>query len=196
MVEVVVATLITGVVTVGALNVMGGAIKTRVASEAYGHGPLLANELLAEVMSCAYEDPEAPGTGEMLGIGRESGETVRSTFDDVDDFLNYSESPPTDTADLPLAQYTGWTRAVAWTYVTASDGSFSFFPTGLTEIVVTVTSPDGTVTERVGYRWREGVLEQPPAIDATIVTWLGAELQIDALGVARAGTNLINAPTD
>ena len=38
--------------------------------------------------------------------------------------------------------------------------------------------------------------EEPPAVDSEFITWVGAELQIGALGVARAGTNLINAPTD
>jgi len=196
MIEVVIATLLSGVVIVGALNVMGGAIKTRTVLATYSEGPLLANELLAEVMSQSYEDPEAPGTGELFGVGRESGETTRSTFDDVDDYLNYNESPPLDSNDLPMAQYTNWTRAVFWTYAKRSDGSFSFMPSGLTKVTITVTAPDGTVTQRYGFRWEEGVLEQSVAIESEIITWVGVELQIGALGLARAGTNLINAATD
>ncbi len=196
MIEVVIATLLSGVVIVGALNVMGGATKTRVVIATSMEGPALANELLAEIMSQSYEDPEAPGTGGFFGVGKESGETSRSTFDDVDDYLMYSESPPLDSNDLPMAQYPGWTRSVSWTYGKRSDGSFSFMPAGLTKVIVTVTSPEGAITRRYGFRWKEGALEQTPAIDTEMVTWVGAELQIGALGVARAGTNFVNAPTD
>jgi len=192
MIEVVVASLLTGVVVVGALNVMGGAIKTRTAIATSSEGPLLANELLAEVMSQLYEDPEAPGTGSVFGVGTESGETSRSTFDDVDDYLMYSESPPLDSNDLPMMEYTNWARAVSWVYVKRSDGSFSFMPTSLTKVTVTVTAPDGAVTRRYGFRWKEGALEQTPAIDTEIVTWV----EIGDSGLARAGTNFVNAPTD
>jgi len=193
MVEVVVATLISGVVIVGALNVMGGAIKTRTATIAYVDGPLLANELLTEIMSKSYEDPEASGTGE---LGREPGETTRSTFDDVDDYLTYSESPPLDINEVPMSEYAGWTRSVSGWYARRDNGGFWFSDTGLKGILVQVTAPGGTMTERTGYRWKEGAMEQQPAVDSEVVTWVGAELQIGALGLARAGTNLINAPTD
>jgi len=196
MIEIVIATLLSGVVIVGALNVMGGATKTRIAIATHAEGPALACELLAEIMSQSYEDPEAPGTGGFFGVGKESGETSRSTFDDVDDYLMYSESPPLDSNDLPMAQYPGWTRAVSWTYRKQSDGSFSFTPTGLTRIMVTVTAPEGAITKRYGFRWKEGALEQTSAIDTEIVTWVGAELQIGTHGLARAGTNFVNAPTD
>jgi len=196
MIEVVVASLLSGVVIVGALNVMGGAIKTRTVMATFSEGPLLANELLAEVMSQSYEDPESPGTGVLFGVGVESGESSRSTFDDVDDYWNYSESPPLDSNDMPMAQYTNWTRAVSWTYANRSNGIFTFMPSGLTKITVTVTSPDGTVTKRCGFRWKEGTLEQTPPLSTELITWVGAELQIGALGVARAGTNLVNRATE
>ena len=196
MVEVVVATLISGVVIVGALEVMGGATKTRRAAASTTAGPLLANELLAEIMGQAYEDPEAPGTGELLGVGRESGETTRNTFDDIDDYLNYSESPPQDSADQPMAEFTGWTRQVIGAFATVDSGADWILDTGLKKVTVTVTAPDGTTTQRVGMRYKEGSLEQAAAVDSEIVTWVGAELQIGAMGVARAGTNLVNSATD
>ncbi len=196
MVEVVVATLLSGIVIIGSLEVMGGAIKTRTASSQYALGPMLASELLAEVMSKSYEDPEAPGTGSLFGVGKESGESARSTFDDVDDYWNYSESPPLDSNDQEMTQYSGWSRAVSWRYAKTGDTSFSFFPTGLTKVTVTVTAPDGSVTRRYGIRSKDGALEQPVAIDSEIVTWVGAELQIGAQGIARAGINLTNAATD
>jgi len=196
MIEVVVATLLSGVVVVGALNVMGGAIKTRSVIATYSQGPMLANELLAEVMSQSYEDPEAPGTGELVGYGREPGETTRDTFDDVDDYFNYSESPPLDSSGQAMNEYAGWTHTVNWNFTKRDTGAFSITDSGLKFIVVQVTAPDGTLTQRLGYRWREGVLERPPAIDTEIITWVGAELQIGALGIARAGTNLINEAKD
>ena len=196
MIEVIVATLISGVVILGALDLMGGAAKTRLASGSNLDGPMLANELLAEVMAKSYEDPEDPGTGELLGVGRESGETTRNTFDDIDDYFNYSESPPLDTSGTPMAEYTDWTRSVNWNYAQRGNLAYALLPSGLTQITVTVTAPDGTTTQRIGYRSDKGSLEQAAAIDSEVVTWIGAELQIGALGVARAGTNLVNAATD
>jgi len=197
MIEVVIATLLSGVVVVGALNVMGGAIKTRIVVATTREGPALADELLAEIMSRSFEDPEAPGTGQMFGYGLEPGETaVRSTFDDVDDYTSWSASPPVDRNDVPMPQYTGWTRKAVWLIARLENGGWWFSPTGLKKIIVTVTAPDGTVTRRYGFRWKEGALEQPPAKDAELVTWVGAELQIGANGLARAGTNHINTPTD
>lgn len=195
--EIVVATLITGGVIVGALDVLGGAVKTRLVTLAYVDGPILANELLAEIMSRSYVDPEDPGLGTVLGVGLEPGESnTRSTFDDVDDYWDWSASPPIDSNDAPMTQFTGWTRAVSWEYVLATNGVFSALDTGLAKLTVTVTAPDGTVTRRVGFRSKDGALEQPPAIDTEYVTWIGAELQIGAVGLARTGTNLINTATD
>ena len=196
MVEVVIATLLSGVVIIGSLEVTASATKTRVANARYVEGPVLANVLLAEVMSQSYEDPEAPGTGSVFGVGKEPGETTRSTFDDVDDYWSYSESPPLDSSDQVMAQYSGWTRSVSWMYVAADTGNFSLTPTGLTKVTVTVTAPDGTLTRRYGFRSKDGALEQPVAIDSVIVTWVGAELQIGSEGIARAGTSLPNAATD
>ena len=196
MIEVVVATLLSGVVIIGSLDVMGNATKTRSVNSDYALGPMLANELLTEVMSRSYEDPEAPGTGSIFGVGKEAGETTRNTFDDVDDYWNYSESPPLDSSGQAMAQYAGWERTVSWNYVSVTTGAYSIIPTDLKKVNVTVTSPDGTITRRYGIRSKEGTLEQPVAIDSEIVTWVGAELQIGAQSIARAGTNLTNAATD
>ena len=194
MIEVVIATFLTGVVIVGALNVMGGAIKTRTASVAYVNGPMLANELLAEVSGKPYEDPEVPGGS----IGLESGEaSTRITFDDLDDYNGWAESPPQDIAGAAMTDYGGWTRVVAVVRARRdTGGTWPLNDTGLKKVKVSVTAPDGNLTERFGYRWKEGVLERLPAFDSEIITWAGAELQIGALGLARAGTNLINAPAD
>ena len=191
MVEVVVATLLTGVVVVGALNVMGGAIKTRHSTLVHLDGPMLANELLAEVLGKPYEDPDTPGGS----IGLDSGEvSTRSTFDDVDDYDNWVETPPIDTTDTAIAGYTGWTREVQVTYRRRDTAGSWFSETGLRQIHVQVTAPDGTVTDRYGYRWKEGAIERDPPVDTEVVTWVGAELQIGALGLARASASLLNTP--
>jgi hypothetical protein len=69
--------------------------------------------------------------------------------------------------------------------------------TGLKRITVTITSPDGNVTQLSAYRYKEGVLEQAPMIDTSAVTWVGAELQLGTgTTPARMGTNLTNHTPD
>jgi len=149
---------------------------------------------LAEILAKPYADPEIPSGSN----GLDSGETsIRNTFDDVDDYDNWVESPPLDSAGQAMAGYNGWTREVwvVWAARTSGD-PWMFYDTGLKRVQVRVTAANGTVTDRYGYRWREGALKRSPPLDTEVITWVGAELQLGASGLARAGTNLLNASKD
>jgi type II secretory pathway pseudopilin PulG len=76
----------------------------------------LATQLMAEINALPYVDS---GGGTSLGI--ETGETLanRTTFDDIDDYDNYTESPPTDRTGNVLSEYTGFRRAVTVVYDTS-----------------------------------------------------------------------------
>jgi hypothetical protein len=94
--------------------------------------------------------------------------------------------------------YTNWRQQVSVEWVEILTGlTWILGDTGLKRITVTITSPEGDVTQLVAYRYKEGVLEQTPAVDMTAVNWIGAELQIGADGThARMGVNLSNHTTD
>jgi type II secretory pathway pseudopilin PulG len=101
---------------------------------------LLAQELLEEVASRAFEEPGTTGT-----FGRESGESAldRRTWDDVDDANGYGPtSPPRDITGAILQDFTGFSRSV--TVENVADTNFgSVQPSGSTafkRIVVRVTS--------------------------------------------------------
>ncbi len=174
--EVLISSMLVGVVLVGALQVLGGAIQTRKRTAAQLDGPRLAMELWSEIMSKPYEDPELPeGT-----LGPEAGETSsRLNFDDVDDFHGWFRSPPEDISGAPLTEYQGWIREVSVTWTSRDRGDdVASSETGLKRFVVRVTAPDGKIYEHRGLRFVTGALEQPPAVDATTVTDVTTELQI------------------
>jgi len=191
--EVVVSSMLIGMVLVGAMNVVGGALKTRRVAVAQLDGPRLADELLAEILSQPYEDPEEPDGSRGLNTGEAA---PRANFDDVDDYENWTQSPPVDQDGTALSQYTGWTREANVWWADRIFGNPWFSDTGLKKIQVRVTAPDSTVYERWSFRHKDGALEQQPAVDTTVVTLFEAELQLGASTSAQAAVNLVNHPTE
>ena len=82
--EIVVATLITGVMLVVSLDSIGAVFQSNLANAGRLKGPGLAQELMAEIMSMAYMDPTASNTS----LGTDAGESTvnRNDLDDVDDY--------------------------------------------------------------------------------------------------------------
>jgi len=195
-VEVVASTLIVGTMVVASLDTVGAVYRSQGinGSRQLGHG--LAHELMSEVMSMPYGDPEN-GAG---AIGTDSAEATfqRPQYDDVDDYHGYSGSPPTHKDGTAITGYDGWQREVTVTWAERLAGdAWSLYDTGIKRVTVTVTSPDGVQTELVALRSRDGVLEQKPAIDTTAIAWIGAELQIgNSPNVAHRATQLTNHSKD
>lgn len=109
MIEIVISTVIVGVMLVAALQTVavarGG--QARVANR--NTGVLLAQDLMAEILRLAYADPEPSGRV----FGPETTETLgRAVFDDVDDYVDWTESPPTGRDGVALPGYTDWSRKV------------------------------------------------------------------------------------
>lgn len=179
MAEVVVATAIVGVMTVAALESLNMVYRTRRLNGSRLTAPGLAQELLAEVLAMPYEDPQLPGGS----IGLDSGETSssRSTYDDVDDYHNFTSTGVKTRDGTSLADYSGWQQQVAVAYVlTTNPAATSATDTGLKRITVTVTSPEGKVASAVALRTRRGSLDQPQGVTDDAVTWLGATLKVGA----------------
>ena len=91
LIEVVASTMIVGLMAVAALNALAAATKSSnsIGNRAVAAG--LADELMSEIMMQSYSDPDGSPV-----FGHESGEStsVRSAFDDVDDYDGWNASPP------------------------------------------------------------------------------------------------------
>lgn len=102
----------------------------------------LCRGLMAEIMSKEFSDPEDPNN---VALGLNAGEVSRSDFDDVDDYDDWSESPPITIGGDPMngmggsPNYLGFTRSVEVSYVN-ENMEFSPTATDYKEIVVAVTA--------------------------------------------------------
>jgi len=147
-VEVLVSMVIMSVLMVSALKTIGAAAQSYAQLNTQAKGEMLAQELLGEIMAQQY----AEGAG--TTIGTESGELTgtRAMFDDVDDYHNWSASPPEFVDGTDYADLSGWTRSVKVRYVSFGNYSPSQGDTGFKLITVTVTYQDKVVATAVGVR--------------------------------------------
>jgi type II secretory pathway pseudopilin PulG len=175
-VEVVVSSLIVGVVLVGAMQVLGGATRTNRAAANRLEPPGLAHQLMGEILALPYEDPQQPGGP----IGLETGEsnTSRADFDDLDDYHLWNKSSPQYQDGTPVPNSSGWRRQVWVEHFDPATGTTGSTETGIKSVRIQVTSPGGTSTQIRALRSKWGALQQPPTIDSQVVTFLDAQLQI------------------
>jgi hypothetical protein len=90
------------------LNAVGASFTAQRGIGDRARGQLLANDLMAEILAQAYEDPN-----ETVTFGLEALELVgtnRSAYDDVDDYRNLTDSPPKLKDGTAMQGFTGWTR--------------------------------------------------------------------------------------
>ncbi len=189
LIEVVMATLLVGVMLVASLDTLGGVYQTQRRNATRLSGPGLAHDLLSEVMAMPYADPdELPDT-----VG-----STRAAFDDIKDYDNWDSPNAVDKEGTALPGYTGWRREVDIQWCNRDTGEeWVLWETGIYRVLVTVTAPDGKQTQLLGLRSRDGALEQTPAVNMTVVTRIGAALQLgNSPIVARQGTPLTNHATD
>lgn len=152
LVEAAVATLIVAGLLVASLEAVGHAASGRRSSAERAEAALLAQMLLSEIVALPYADPQI-GTGP---LGAEAGEPGRAAFDDIDDYHNISESPPTDSGGIVLVDTTGWSRRVEVAWVLASDPTqIAPADTGIKRIRV-IVSRGGAPTVLSAIRTRAG----------------------------------------
>ncbi|MBN1489569.1 MAG: type II secretion system protein [Phycisphaerae bacterium] len=111
LVESVLATLVVGLTMVAALNTVGASSLTQRRTQDRDRAMLLARSLMAEIVAQAYEEPAMPAGG----FGQEAGEAAtgnRTLYDDVDDYHNWSASPPEERDGTAMTGFERWTRAV------------------------------------------------------------------------------------
>lgn len=194
--EVIISTVLVGLVAIGAMRAVGAVFRTRAATDHMHRATTLAYALMTEVMQAAYED-----AGSGVAFGPEAGETspaLRAGFDDVDDYHGWSESPPRPKdSTAALTGCEGWSRSVQVSFADPSaPQNVSVADTGLKRITVTVTDPAGRQTALTAFRSRWGALERPPDADTTVRSWIGSRLQIGTQPPLYSGTNLPNPAQD
>ncbi len=150
LIEVLVATAIMGVLLVAAMQTVGNSVRAERSTADSCHGLWLAQQLMAEVRAAKYGEPdETPAFGaEVLETGG-----TRSAFDDVDDYHNWSASPPQDPDGTAIPDRAGWQRTVAVDYLNANDLSAEVgLDHGVKRITVVVQRNGETLAQTTGIR--------------------------------------------
>ena len=149
LVEAVISIVLVGVLLVAAINTLGAtAVSTRnIEHQALGY--TLAADLMAEILSQAYEEPV-----DNVAFGRESGESggSRVDWDDVDDYDGWSATPPETKDEEPLDGYDQWTRSIEVASVNPTSLNDRVGNTGVKRIIVTASFKGVPAAELVAIR--------------------------------------------
>jgi len=156
LIEAVMSMLIVGLMLVAALNTLGASKLSQSRNAEQVIGPALAEDLLTEILSQVYEEPD-----DTVEFGRESGESGgnRENWDDIDDYDDWSSSPPEDKSGDALPGLDGWGREVKvyWVDMTDLDQKVSS-SVGLKRIDLKVTRNGRVITQVSAlrtYAWPE-----------------------------------------
>ena len=145
-VEVIVVVVVVAVLLVPALHLLGNLGQSRRNTLDKDTAESLALDMIQEIKQQHYRDPTAPA-----GFGIESGEQQnrRVTFDDVDDYNDWTAGPPKSPDGQPYTQYPNLTRAVTVRYVAAADFTLTAAEDqGFKEVVITVTSNKAVLAQQ------------------------------------------------
>ncbi len=199
LVEVAVSSFLIGMLTIAALKSVGGAMTNWNSVTIRYNESLLAEQLLNEIVQASYTDPNGSPA-----FGIESNEPAspadRSAFDDIDDYDNWTESPPKYKNGTAIQGLSGWSLAVDVKKLNSSNPgselSDSASDQSIRKIEVTVTNPRGDQKSVYSWRINSGSPERPKGVDSSFVTWIGCELQIGSSGdIASTGVDVLNHAT-
>lgn len=130
LVEVAVSTVIVGVMMTAALSAVAASAKERVAMANAATAQSLGEALMSEI------DRVSCGSGT---IAVSLGASNRTAFDDTGDYSGLNDSPPTERDGTPIANVTGFARAVSVTNVDPTTLASGSPTSGFRKVVVTVT---------------------------------------------------------
>lgn len=150
LIEAAVSVVIVGGVLVVALNTVAASKRTQYLTGTRGRGQLLAQALMAEILSQPFEEADAPDS-----FGLEAGENSekRDRYDDVDDYYKWSGSPPEDKDGQVIPGFEGWTRTATVVWVNPWNlTTVAWAPTGIKRITVTVKRGELVVASMVAVR--------------------------------------------
>lgn len=158
--EVVVATLIVGVMMVAALESLGALARGRSYIAERSRGWTLAQDMMAEVLDRHYEEPD-----DTPSFGTEGAEASgnRSDYDDTDDYHGWVASPPQSKDGTVMSNLTGWERRVTVERVKADSlHAVTSSDQGVRRITVEVRRDGATIVTLVTFRtkaWQEPPFE-------------------------------------
>ena len=117
LIEVTVCTMLTGLIVVGAMRCLTSALQSAEIAADNSLAVLLAEDLMEEILQQDYLEP-----GDAPQFGIEAGEMagMRSEWDDVDDYDDWTASPPEDQ-DGNVLYDRSWKRSVTVSHVSAAD---------------------------------------------------------------------------
>jgi Tfp pilus assembly protein PilV len=174
-IEAALSVVVVAIIALSAVQMAGTSAVLTTVQKDQARGTALARQLMAEIMQQHYIDP---GTSPVFGP--ESAET-RATYDDVDDYNGYTESPPQNNDASLVNGFTGWTRStvVEWVSSSSPGGTASASETGLKRITITVTNPSGKTFKLIGWRSQYGQVDKlaPTTQRVTYPSWVNATLQ-------------------
>ena len=137
LVEAVISILIVAVMLSATLATVGAALRSQAVMRDRAQGLLLAQDLMSEILQQHYQEPfEMP-----VQFGPEASETggTRAMFDDVDDYNNYTDTPPQMKDGSAIPNLDGWSRTVKVEWVLPdSPGTTSPAESGVKRITVTI----------------------------------------------------------
>ena len=154
LIEAAISTVIVGGLLVAALTTVAQSTRGRQRTGDRARGTMLAQQLMAEILLLNYEEPvDTPG------FGRESDEGGgdRADYDDVDDYVDWSSSPPEYKDGTEIPDTEGWRRTVSVRRVTSGNLlTPSGTETGIKTITVRVSHNAVPVAELVSVRTGAG----------------------------------------
>jgi hypothetical protein len=193
--EIMISTALVGILVVAALNTISMVFRTRRLNADRLAGPTLAQNLMTEILSMPYTDPQNPGGANGVNVGETAGN--RSTYDDVDDYHGWSNASAVNRDASARAGYTGWSHSVAVIWINPTTLATSATDTGVKRVTVTVMSPAFVARSLVALKSRVGVLEQTRPLAAPVVSWVGVELRAGASSRSQfAGAPTLNHVPD
>lgn len=150
--EVIISTLIVGLMVVSALRSTGAALRASRATSCRVRGVRLAEALMSELLATRYEEPDDTPAFGVEGTEAAAGTGPRTLWDDVDDYYQWDASPPQATDGTALPNLTGWRRRVEIVHVDPDDLSTALGNTddrGIKRITVTVEKDGEEIAELV-----------------------------------------------
>ena len=149
-VEVVVSTVIVGILMVASFSTIAASRRSQMSESNEVRGMAIAEALIAEITQLPMRETPCD-----CGYGPEAGETGanRVNFDDVDDYQNLIDSPPKSRIGTACAGYSDLSRRVAIDLVTTADwNATSATYVGVYRITVRILLGTKEVCRLVAYR--------------------------------------------
>lgn len=152
LIEAVASVFLVSILLTAALTAASASAVTQYHASDRSRGRFLAQSLMSEILTQAYIDPGSSPT-----FGPETGETTtpasRLNFNDVDDYNNWTESPPQNKDGTVIPNFSGWTRSVSVCWVSPTNlMTAATSETNVKRVTVTVLHNGLTVATAVAVK--------------------------------------------